>query len=97
MGRTPPKGVQRSLDMSGSSPPACELPVLRRTNDDLKITIRPPVCTVVGDSTTSGGAMLRNLTIMESINEARRRLELEHGIPLDLRRVGPGEGTSLGL
>ena len=69
MGRTPPKGVQRSIDMSGSSPPACELPVLRRTNDDLKITIRPPVCTVVGDSTTSGGAMLRNLTIMESINE----------------------------
>ena len=69
MGRTPPKGVQRSLDMSGSSPPACELPVLRRTNDDLKITIRPPVCTVVGDSTTSGGAMLRNLTIMESVNE----------------------------
>ena len=59
----------RSLGMSGSSPPACELPVLRRTNDDLKITIRPPVCTVVGDSTTSGGAMLRNLTIMESVNE----------------------------
>ena len=68
-GQAPPKGVQRSLGMSGSSPPACELPVLRRTNDDLKITIRPPVCTVVGDSTTSGGAMLRNLTIMESINE----------------------------
>ena len=68
-GQDTAEGVQRSLDMSGSSPPACELPVLRRTNDDLKITIRPPVCTVVGDSTTSGGAMLRNLTIMESVNE----------------------------
>ena len=99
MGRTPPKGVQRSLDLSGSSPPACELPVLRRTNDDLKIMIRPPVCTVVGDSTTSGGAMLRNLTNMESVNEEAGTRARDSAL-LAARRPGrmhrPGDVSVLG-
>ena len=99
MGRTPPKGVQRSLDMSGSSPPACELSVLRRTNDDLKITIRPPVCTVVGDSTTPGGAMLRHLTIMESVNEeagTRARDSARLAARRPGRRHRPGDVSVLG-
>ena len=64
--------------------------MLGRISGDLETTAPtcfPPESNI---SMSLEAAMLRYCTIMATINEGA---EHGHGIPIDLRRVGPGQGT----
>ena len=64
--------------------------MLGRINGDLETNARTCFPPEINISMSLEAAMLRYCTIMATINEGA---ETRHGIPIDLRRVGPGQGT----